>query len=99
MKDYMNLKQIRVSYFYLIRGRNGMVREDFNFFKETLRELLDEIFEKHGEDSLRARCWDPRKNCLAPGIALFVNSRKVIDLAHKLKNGDEVFLTPLLSGG
>ena len=98
-KDYMNPKRVKVSYFYLIRDHNGMVHEEFDFFKETLLELLEEIFEKHEENRLRATCWDAQQNNLAPGIAIFVNRQKVMDLAYKLKGGDEILLTTLLSGG
>lgn len=62
----------------------------------TLAALLDDLETRY--PGIRFRMINEQER-MRPHIRFFINREQVFDLAHPLRDGDEVFIVQALSGG
>ncbi len=93
---------IKVRYLGLVRRKIGAREEEFEMGKDSLlSDLLDEVAKTHGQN-LKGMLNAERGNIIDPTYIVTVNgilADRLDGIKTKLKNGDEVALMTLISGG
>jgi len=95
--------RIRVHYLGLVRKKTGQREREFeiNDKGSSLSDLLDEIAKTHGEN-LKGLIDAEKGNIIDPTYIVTVNgvlADRLSGMKTKLKNGDEVAIMTLISGG
>jgi len=94
--------RIKVHYLGLVRKKVGEKEEEFEVKEDSaLSDLLDQIAEAHGEN-LKGVIDAEKGNIIDPTYVVTVNSISAGQLKGtrtKLKDGDEVALMTMISGG
>jgi len=94
--------RIKVHYLGLVRKKMGTREEEFEVKEGSLlSDLLDEVAKTHGQN-LKGMLDADRGNIIDPTYIVTVNgilADRLDGIKTQLKNGDEVALMTLISGG